>query len=123
MGRKKRRKLSPLAGSSEVHVTWGCQGWIQEETCPPSTPLNQSTLLSCAEFVSDDILKVKGLVTQSCPALCYPMVCSLPDSSVHGILQARILEWIAIPFSRDDILVPFNNQKIQKTCEQKLKVI
>ena len=36
-------------------------------------------------------------VAQSCPTLCSPMDCSLPDSSVHGILQARILEWIAIP--------------------------
>ena len=40
------------------------------------------------------------LVTQSCPALCDPMDYSLPGSSVHGILQARILEWVAIPFSR-----------------------
>ena len=39
-------------------------------------------------------------VTQSCPALCDSMNCSLPGSSVHGILQARILEWVAIPFSR-----------------------
>ena len=36
--------------------------------------------------------------TQLCPILCDPMDCSLPGSSVHGILQARILEWIAIPF-------------------------
>ena len=41
------------------------------------------------------------LVTQSCPTLCDPMDCSLPGSSVHGIRQARILEWVAIPFSRD----------------------
>ena len=40
------------------------------------------------------------LVTQSCPSLCDPMNYSLPRSSVHGLLQARILEWIAIPFSR-----------------------
>ena len=37
------------------------------------------------------------LVTQSCPTLCNPMDCSPPDSSVHGILQAKMLEWIAIP--------------------------
>ena len=37
-------------------------------------------------------VKVKVLVTQSCPALCHPMDCSPPGSSVHGILQARILE-------------------------------
>ena len=40
------------------------------------------------------------LVTQSCPTLCDPMDCSPPGSSVHEILQARILEWVAISFSR-----------------------
>ena len=41
------------------------------------------------------------LVTQLCPTLCDPMNCSPPDSTVHGILQARILEWVAIPFPGD----------------------
>ena len=40
------------------------------------------------------------LVTQSCLTLCNPMNCSPPGSSVHGILQASILEWVAIPFSK-----------------------
>ena len=44
--------------------------------------------------------KVKVLVTQLCPTLCDSMDRSLPGSSVHGILQPRILEWIAISFSR-----------------------
>ena len=39
-------------------------------------------------------------VAQSCLILCYPLNSSLPGSSVHGILQARILEWLAVPFSR-----------------------
>ena len=39
-------------------------------------------------------------VAQSCPTLCDPMNCSLPGSSVHGIFQAIVLEWIAISFSR-----------------------
>ena len=39
-------------------------------------------------------------VDQLCPTLCDPMDCSLPDSSVHGIFQARVLEWIAISSSR-----------------------
>ena len=38
---------------------------------------------------------------QSCPTLCNGMDRSPPGSSVHGIFQARILEWVAIPFSRD----------------------
>ena len=44
--------------------------------------------------------KGKMVVTQSCLTLCDPMDCSPPGSSVHGILQARILEWAAISFSR-----------------------
>ena len=40
-------------------------------------------------------------VAQSCLTLCNPMDCSPPGSSVHGILQARILEWVAISFSRE----------------------
>ena len=42
----------------------------------------------------------KVLATQLCPILCYPKDCNLPGSSLHGILQAKILEWEAIPFSR-----------------------
>ena len=48
------------------------------------------------------------LRTQSCLTLCSPWTCSLPGSSVHGILQARILEWIAIPHSLLDLL-PIQN--------------
>ena len=40
-------------------------------------------------------------VAQSCLTLCALMDCSPPGSSVHGILHARILEWVAIPFSRE----------------------
>ena len=39
-------------------------------------------------------------VSQSCPTLCNPMDCGIPGSSVHGIFQARILEWVVISFSR-----------------------
>ena len=40
-------------------------------------------------------------VCQSCPTLCSPMDCSPPDSSIHGIFQSRVLEWVAISFSRE----------------------
>ena len=43
---------------------------------------------------------VKVLVIQSCLTLCNPLDCSSPGSSVHGILQARVLEWVALSFSR-----------------------
>ena len=44
-------------------------------------------------------VKSEGEVAQSYPTLSDPMDCSLPGSSVHGILQARVLEWVAIAFS------------------------
>ena len=44
--------------------------------------------------------QLKVLVAQLCPTLFDLMDCSPPGSSVHGILQARILEWVAIPFLR-----------------------
>ena len=47
-----------------------------------------------------DEVQVKVLVTQLCPTLYNPVDCSSPGFSVHGILQARILEWVAISFSR-----------------------
>jgi len=46
----------------------------------------------------DFLLRV--LIGQLCPTLCNPMGGNLPGSSVHGILQGRILEWVGIPFSR-----------------------
>ena len=45
-------------------------------------------------------LQVKSEVAQSCPTLCNPMACSPPGSSVHGVVQARELEWVVISFSR-----------------------
>ena len=44
--------------------------------------------------------KVKVLVAQSCLTLCSPMDCSPLGSFVHGVFQARVLEWVAISFSR-----------------------
>ena len=46
------------------------------------------------------LIKVKVLIAKSYLTLCHPMEYSLPASSVHGILQARMLDWVAIPFFR-----------------------
>ena len=53
------------------------------------------------------------LAAQSCPTLYNVMECSSPNSSVHGILQARILEWVAIPFSRG---FPQPRNRTQVSC-------
>ena len=50
-------------------------------------------------------VNVKASVAQLCPILCDPMDCSPLGSSVYVILQARMLEWVASPFSRDQICV------------------
>ena len=46
------------------------------------------------------LLKAHAHLLQSCPTLCHPTDCSPPGTSVHRILQARILKWVVIPFSR-----------------------
>ena len=51
-------------------------------------------------FYSFAWANVCAQLLQSCPTLCDPVDCSLPGSSVHGILQARRLEWVAMPSSR-----------------------
>ena len=60
----------------------------------------QSYRQQSREMLTLQLLLFVVLVAQSSPTLCDPMDCSLPGSSVHGISQARILEWVAMPFSR-----------------------
>ena len=55
-------------------------------------------------------VKSESEVAQSCPTLSDPMDCSLPGSSVHGIFQARVLEWGAIAFS--DMNMGFTEKEI-----------
>ena len=61
---------------------------------------NQMKILELKNEKSEIEKTVRVFVSQWCPALCNPMDSSLPGSSVHGILQARTLEWVDIPFSR-----------------------
>ena len=58
-------------------------------------------------------------VAQWCPNLCYPMDCSLPGSSVHGVFQAIVVEWIAISFSRGIFQTQGSNPGLQH-CRQML---
>ena len=58
-------------------------------------------------------------VAQSCPTLCGPIDCSPPESSVHGIFQARVLEWVAISFSRGSSR-PRDQTQVSSHCRQML---
>ena len=59
----------------------------------------KNTGVGCHFLLQCMKVKSESEVAQSCPALRDPMDCSLPGSSIHGIFQARVLEWGAIAFS------------------------
>ena len=66
--------------------------------CPWDSP-GKNTGVCCHFLLQCMKVRSQSEVTQSCPTLSDPMDCSLPGSSVHGIFQARILEWGAVAFS------------------------
>ena len=86
----------PLQPSASVSLAWEMKGlrtlmrhWAPSGLpCIPQTVFKDALMICCCS------------ISQSCLTLCDPVDCSLPGSSVHGILQARTLEWVAIPFSR-----------------------
>ena len=59
----------------------------------------KNTGVGCHFLLQCRKVKSESEVAQSCPTLRYPMDCSPPGSSIHGIFQARVLEWGAIAFS------------------------
>ena len=66
--------------------------------CPWDSP-GKNTGVGCHFLLQYRKVKSENEIAQSCPTLCNPMDCSPPGSSVHGIFQARVLEWGAIAFS------------------------
>jgi len=68
-------------------------------------------------------VKSESEVAQSCPTLSDPMDCSLPGSSIHGIFQARVLEWVAIAFSGQSLdQVNFETEKVfVYSCEKETR--
>ena len=70
---------------TRLHRPWDSPG--------KNTGVGCHFLLQCMK------VKSESEITQSCPTLSDPMDCSLPGSSIHGIFQARVLEWGAIAFS------------------------
>ena len=66
--------------------------------CPWDSP-GKNTGVACHFLLQCMKVKSESEVTQSCPILSDPMDCMPPGSSIHGIFQARVLEWAAIAFS------------------------
>ena len=86
-----------------VGVSWLCLSVILNRKIPgPQSDFhgwNLSWIWRRENATSHDNRASVRLVSQSCPIICDPIDCSLPGSSVHGISQARILEWVPVSFS------------------------
>ena len=80
-----------LGSSPSGPSGWKAQSSSLVLTCPHSHTWHQALCVCVCVCVC--------MCTQCCLILCDPMSCRVPDSSIHGIFQARILEWVAISFS------------------------
>ena len=97
----KLRSGRVLSAGASVPVELGESPSLCECLHQPGSSLNPLLLVFCGRFLTCVCVCVcmcvcVWSVAHSCPALCNPMDCSLPGSSVHGIFQTRILEWVAI---------------------------
>ena len=83
----------------------------------------KNTGVGCHFLLQCMKVKSESEVTQSCLTLFDPMDCRLPGSSVHGIFQARVLEWGAIAFSEelpyDPVILFFVYQRVENICSHK----
>ena len=77
------------------------QRWQPTRLPRPWDSPGKNTGVSCHFLLQCMKVKIESEVTQSYPALSDPMDCSAPGSSIHGIFQARVLEWSAIAFSEN----------------------
>ena len=73
---------TPESAAQQAPLSWDSPG--------------KNTGVGCHFLLQWIKVKSESEVTQSCPTLCDPMDCSLPGSSIHGVFQARVLEWGAI---------------------------
>ena len=82
------------------HVQLCATPWTAAHQVPrPWDSPGKNTGVGCHFLLQCIKVKSESDVTQSCPTLSDPMDCSPPGSSIHGIFQARVLEWVAIAFS------------------------
>ena len=88
------RGIFPI--KDQTHVSYiPCTGrWV------PNHCTTREILEQFLKLATYSMRQVHAKLLQSCLTLCDPMDCSLPGLTVHGILQARILEWVAMPSSR-----------------------
>ena len=98
-------RQAPLSMGFPRQEYWGelpfpPPGDLPNSRIKTASPVSQADSLQLSHLGSPPVAYQWSEVAQSCPTLCDPMNCSLPGFSVHGIFQARVLEWVTIPFSR-----------------------
>ena len=102
---------------------WKSQQWPQAWKRSVFIPIPRKAMPKNAQATtqlhSSHMLVSESEVAQSCPTLCDPMDCSLPGSSVHGIFQAIVLEWIAISFSRGSSQ-PRDRTRVSRIVDRRL---
>ena len=76
----------------------------------------KNTGVGCHFLLQYMKVKSESEVTQSCPTLSDPMGCILPGSSIHGIFQAGVLEWVAIAFSEENLYIHLISMKSTFLC-------
>ena len=89
---------------SSLKILWHCLFWDWNGNWPLQSCGHYWVFQICWQLYCClshlHITQSESEVTQSCPTLCDPMDSSLPGFSIHGIFQARVLEWVSISFSR-----------------------
>ena len=96
---KKAAAAAAAAKSLQSCVTVRPHKWQPTRLPHPWDSPGKNTGVGCHFLLQSMKVKSESEVAQSCLTVCDPMDCSLSGFSVHGILQARILEWVAISFS------------------------
>ena len=107
MRKLKKSLLLLLSRFSRVRLCATPETAAHQAPHPWDSP-GKNTGLGCHFLLQCMKVKSESKVTQLCPTLSDPMDCSLPGSSVHGICQTRVLEWVAIAFSKYTTYIIYN---------------
>ena len=98
--------ISPVSIDDKCHKKYGINKEKEDMECIiRNRTQNKKQIRGCSHngckrIFQDDYLVVERAIRSVCQTLCNPVDYSPPESSVHGIFQARILKWVVIPFSR-----------------------
>ena len=95
LNNKQNKNTNQILSRHDYHLTQPCPSEEKQ------TNKNSALISPYLKLTQTTVPTLKwSEVAQLCPTLCHPMDCNLQRSSIHGIFQAKVLEWVAISFSR-----------------------